>query len=83
MDLFRRLQHEDGGVCGGIESEEHPKLGEASWTDTLHLYAFAPDAESTLRYAATAAHLGRLLGESDSGYLRSAKRAWDWAMAQP
>jgi len=83
VDLFRRLQQKDGGVCGGIESEEHPKFGEASWTDTLHLYAFAPDAESTLRYAATAAHLGRLLGEKDPGYLNSAKRAWTWAMAQP
>ena len=82
VDLFRRLQQEDGGVCGGIESEEHPKFGEASWTDTLHLYAFAPDAESTLRYAATAAHLGRMLGKADPGYVKTAERAWTWAMAQ-
>ena len=87
VDLFRRLQAADGGVGGGLESEEHPKFGEASWTDTHRLFAFAPDVESSFRYAASAAHLGRLLGDLGqeslrTAYVTSAQLAWAWAKKQ-
>ncbi len=87
LDLYRRLQKEHGGVCGGLESEEHPKFGEASWTDSHPLYAFAPDTQSTYRYAASAAHMSRIMKmlerkEESDVYLKSSLAAWKWAGEQ-
>ncbi len=85
LDLYRRLQREDGGVGGGVESTAHPRAGEASWQESLLLGTFAPDPETSLRYAASAARTARLIAKYDPGraatYRDSALRAWAWANA--
>lgn len=83
LAFYRRLQQSDGGVGGGIESTSHPRPGEASWQESLLLGAFAPDPETSLRYAACAARAARLLNKYDSvqakQYAVSALQAWTWA----
>ncbi len=85
LDFYRRLQGPDGGVSGGVESTSHPRPGEASWQESLLLGAFAPDPETSLRYAACAARAARLLNKYDSAlakdYAISALQAWTWAEA--
>ena len=76
--LYRRLQAEDGGVGGGVESTAHPRSGETSWRESLLVGSFRPDPETSFRYAATAARLARLL--KDEGWEESAKKAWNWAV---
>lgn len=78
--LYRRLQEEDGGVGGGVESTAHPRGGEVSWEESLLVGSYRPDPQTTFRYAATAARLARLLNQDD-GWAGSAKRAWTWAEA--
>ena len=83
LDFYRRLQRDSGGVGGGVESTSHPRPGEASWQESLLLGTFAPDPETSLRYAACAAQAARLLADYDKAlantYANSAKRAWTWA----
>ncbi|MHB8900577.1 MAG: glycoside hydrolase family 9 protein [Thermoguttaceae bacterium] len=67
LDFYRRLQTPDGGVRGGVESTSHPRPGEASWQESLLLGAFAPDPETSLRYAACAARAARLLIDLRTG----------------
>ena len=85
LDLYRRLQTPEGGVGGGIESTAHPRPGEASWQESLLISAYAPDPKASFIYAATAAKLARALATSDkhlsSVYATSARKAWDWAVA--
>jgi endoglucanase len=85
LDCYRRLQDPEGGVSGGIESTSHPRPGEASWQESLLLGVFAPDPETSLRYAACAAQAARLMDKYDktlaTGYAKSASRAWTWAEA--
>lgn len=84
LDCYRRLQRSHGGVGGGIESTSHPRSGEASWQESLLLGTFAPDPETSLRYAACAAKAARLLSAYDkalaSVYSKSSVRAWNWAL---
>ncbi|MDB9528263.1 glycoside hydrolase family 9 protein [Oscillatoria sp. CS-180] len=61
IDVFRRLQHPDGGVPGGIESAEHPRHGEASWQESLQVMAYAPDVWSSYWYANAAAQAASVL----------------------
>ncbi len=81
--FYRRLQRPDGGVGGGVESTAHPRTGECSWQESLCVGTFAPDPETSLRYAACAAKAARLLRRWDrelaQGYSQSALRAWRWA----
>ncbi|MBL7041273.1 MAG: glycoside hydrolase family 9 protein [Pirellulaceae bacterium] len=85
LDFYRRLQGPDGGVSGGVESTSHPRPGEASWQESLLLGVFAPDPETSLRYAACAARAARLLDKyapvRSEKYAASARRAWTWAEA--
>jgi endoglucanase len=85
LDLYRRLQKPDGGVGGGIESTSHPRPGEGSWQESLLISVYAPDPESSLIYAASAGKLARALAACDAQlsatYAASARRAWDWAVA--
>lgn len=82
VDLFARLQTEDGGVRGGIESADHP-VDHTSWNEFLDVFAYAPDAWSTSIYAGVAADLAFVLEPYDSNaaaeYLDSAERAMTWA----
>jgi len=83
IDFYGRLQTKEGGVRGGIESEAHPRYGEASWQQSQVVMAYAPDAWSTYQYAASAARAAFVLGARDTRlsrtYLESAMRAMDWA----
>ena len=83
LDFFRRLQNEDGGVRGGIESSSFPRPGETSWEESQTVFAFAPDPWSSYIYAGTAARAARVLGKYDpklaNRYAQSAVRAMNWA----
>ncbi|MBD3182568.1 hypothetical protein GF312_09770 [Candidatus Poribacteria bacterium] len=83
LDCYRRMQTPDGGIRGGIESTEHPKVGEASWQESLTVMAYAPGVWSSYLYAATAARAAKLLEkrkpELSQTYLESAIRAMEWA----
>ena len=84
LDCYRRLQTPDGGIRGGIESEEHPNLGEASWQETLRIFAYAPGSWSSFYYAGVAgkaAGVLKALGGTElaSVYETSALRAMEWA----
>lgn len=84
LDCYRRLQTPEGGIRGGIESEEHPNLGEASWQETLRIFAYAPGSWSSFYYAGVAAKAAGVLkalgrDEMASVYEASALRAMEWA----
>ncbi|UCD50207.1 MAG: glycoside hydrolase family 9 protein [Phycisphaerales bacterium] len=84
LDCYRRLQTPPGGVRGGIESEEHPNLGETSWQETLRILAYAPGSWSSYYYAGVAtkaAGVLKALGRNELArvYEASALRAMEWA----
>ncbi|MEM9161999.1 MAG: glycoside hydrolase family 9 protein [Cyanobacteria bacterium P01_F01_bin.4] len=83
LDFFRRLQTEDGGIRGGIESAKHPKRGEASWQESLAVMAYAPDPWSSYIYAGVAAQAARILKKYDPAlantYQDSALQAMGYA----
>jgi endoglucanase len=85
LDFFRRLQTEDGGIRGGIESADHPKFGEASWQESLAVMAYAPDVWSSYVYAGVAARAAYTLARYDSAlaatYQESALKAMAYAEA--
>ena len=85
LDFYRRLQRQDGGVRGGVESTSHPRNGQASWQDSLLLGAYQPDPWSSYHYAANAAKAARLVEPFDperaDAYRRTAAGAFDWAEA--
>lgn len=86
LDLYRRLQNAEGGVRGGYEFEEHPKMGETSWTNSYKAYAYAPDPWSSWLYAATAARFAHVVRRWNPGmaadYLATAERAYAWAVKE-
>ncbi|MCC6443037.1 MAG: glycoside hydrolase family 9 protein [Armatimonadetes bacterium] len=83
LDCYRRMQTQEGGIRGGIESAEHPQFGEGSWQESLTVMAYAPDPWSSYVYAGVAARAARLLAgrhaEKTAIYRRSALRAMEWA----
>lgn len=83
VDFYRQLQTPQGGIRGGIESEEHPLKGERSWQESLEVLTYAPGVWSSYLYAATAAQVSPLLKAYNTAraqeLLKSAKLAWDWA----
>ena len=83
LDAYRRLQTAEGGIRGGIESEEHPRYGELSWQESLTVLAYAPGVWSSYWYAGTAANAARFLEPIDPEraeiYQKSALRAMAWA----
>ncbi|HPA17817.1 MAG TPA: glycoside hydrolase family 9 protein [Verrucomicrobiae bacterium] len=86
IDFFRRLQTPTGGIRGGIESAEHPRLGEASWQESLPVMAYAPDPWCSYLYAADAARASALLQplkfDVAQALLVSARKAMGWAEAE-
>jgi endoglucanase len=86
LDFYRRLQTPEGGVRGGVESAEHPRMGEASWQESQTVMAYAPGIWSSWLYAASAARAAFALEKYDpklaSAYRESALRAAEWAEAQ-
>ncbi|MEL6938057.1 MAG: glycoside hydrolase family 9 protein [Cyanobacteria bacterium J06598_1] len=83
VDFFQRMQREDGGVRGGIESEKHPKSLEASWQESWKVMAYAPDAWTSYQFAGVAARAANLIKDIDparaKGYEESAIKAMEWA----
>ncbi len=86
LDVYRRMQTPDGGIRGGIESEEHPRVGECSWQESLTVLAYAPDLWSSYVYAGVAARAAVVLAsrnpELAREYRQSALRAMQWAELQ-
>lgn len=84
-EVFRRLQQDDGGIPGGIESASYGGFGDSSFTDQRDLYVYAADAWSSWEYAATAAKIARALAPYDAreaaAWQDSAVSAFDWAEA--
>ncbi len=86
VDLFRRMQTEDGAIRGGIEASEHPPANAASWVDDLAVLAYDPDPFSSYVYAGVAAEVSVALEPYDPAraaeLLTSAERAMVWAEQQ-
>ena len=83
LDFFVRIQREDGAGSGGVEAAEHPVAGDLSWTESLPIYAYAPDWWSTHHLVATAARAAYVLRdlkpELAETYRDSAMRGMAWA----
>ena len=83
VDFYKRLQTPEGGIRGGIESEEHPRQGELSWQESLTVMAYAPGPWSSFVYAGVAARASLVVQSYDperaDEYLQSALRAMEWA----
>lgn len=86
LDLYRRMQREDGAISGGIEASEHPQPNSTSWVDDLAVFAYEPDAYSTYLYAGVAAEMAAAIehyaSDRSADYLESALRAMAWAESQ-
>lgn len=61
LDFYRRLQQDDGGIRGGVESIAHPIRGEASWQNSLDTVVYAADPWSSYLYAGAAAQAATVL----------------------
>jgi endoglucanase len=84
LDFYRRTQTPEGGIRGGIESEEHPNLGETSWQESLTIMAYEPGSWSSFYYAAVATKAAivlKSLGREELAqtYQASAIKAMEWA----
>jgi len=87
LDLWARLQDEDGGVRNGTESNGDPDQITLAEFDSKRDFAFAKDAPGSLRFAACAAQAALIwekLGQQaeSQGFLKRAGKAWDWALAK-
>ena len=86
LDLYRRMQREDGAISGGIEASRHPPSNSASWVDDLAVYQYAPDIYSSYIYAGVAAEVGAVLQRYDPARAaelsNSAALAMEWAESQ-
>jgi len=85
VDLFSRMQEEEGGIHGGIETTGHPEAGVASAQDHDQWYAYAVDPVVTFSYAGTAAQLAlcwQMTGQDSLAnlYLLSAQKAYQYGM---
>ncbi|MHC4324219.1 MAG: glycoside hydrolase family 9 protein, partial [Planctomycetota bacterium] len=86
LDFYRRTQTPQGAIRGGIESAEHPNLGETSWQESLTILAYEPGSWSSFYYAAVASKAAvvlKSLGHGDLArtYQESAVKAMEWAEA--
>ena len=83
LDVFRRLQTEEGGIPGGIESAEHPIKPQGSWQESQLVMAYGPGIWSSYIYANVAARAAHVLENYDKAlaqiYRTSAIRAMKWA----
>jgi len=83
VDFYKRLQTPEGGIRGGIESEQHPRHGEMSWQESLTVLAYAPGVWSSYLYAGVASQASQLVfhydGDRANDYLQSALHAMQWA----
>lgn len=83
LDLWTRLQDDDGGVRNGTESNGDPDQVTLAEKDQLRDFTFAKDERGSLRFAAAAAQAALLWGKLDrkqdaADFLKRAVRAWTW-----
>ena len=86
LDFFARLQDEDGGVRGGIESHTHPTGRDAPHRDRLPYYAYGKDVKTSFMFAGNAAKAARVYrslarAEEADHFLVRAESAWRWAVS--
>ncbi len=85
IEVFKRLQTEDGGIPGGIEQISYSTFGGASWTESPEVFAYGADVWSSWEYAASAAKVAHMLADYDAtlaqDWLDSAIAAFDYAEA--
>ncbi|MFM2071683.1 MAG: hypothetical protein RLZZ623_1946 [Actinomycetota bacterium] len=83
LDLYRRLQHADGGVPGDVDQSRFATENESSWSNDISVYVYSPDVWSTYIYAGVAAQAAAVLrpydGKLSATYAASAERAMTWA----
>lgn len=86
LDVFRRLQTDEGGIPGGIESADHPLPSEGSWQESQTVMVYGPGMWSSYMYANVAARAAYVLKNYDKTlaqtYQESAVRAMNWANAE-
>jgi len=85
LDLWARLQDEDGGVRNGTESDGDPDMITTAEIDFKRDFAFEKDARASFRFAGTAAQASIIwagLGERGEAetLLDRAKGAYDYAV---
>ncbi|OGF31499.1 hypothetical protein A2300_00455 [Candidatus Falkowbacteria bacterium RIFOXYB2_FULL_35_7] len=87
LKLFEKLQESDGGVRGGVQTTGHPSVGSCL-DDQLIYYTYSKNVYTSYKFAASAAHAGRLLrdlyGQPARGteLIEKAKKAFTWAEGQ-
>jgi len=86
LDLWNRLQDEDGGVHAKVETNGDPEEGDAPDTDRLREFAYRKEPGASFRYAANAAWASpywRRLGKTQTAdaLLARAVKAWNWGEA--
>jgi endoglucanase len=83
IDCFRRLQHPDGGIPFGLETNGDPLPGEVSFLSAQHVFELAPNMRDSWYYAAVAGRAAKVLRplkpELAAVYQDSAIRAFVWA----
>lgn len=84
LDLFNRLQDEDGGVHCKVETNGDPLEFDMAETDRLREFAYRKEPGTTYRYAALAAQASsfwKKFGKNKvaSDMLKRAEKAWNWA----
>jgi hypothetical protein len=87
MEIWRKLQTDDGAIGCWVEAQQHPGQPDAT-KEMYHFCAADPTAENSLYYARNAANLARALKHVGSAkalriadqYLDSAARAFYWGM---
>ncbi len=86
IDVYRRMQTDDGAISGGIEASAHPPPNAASWVDDLAIFAYEPDPFASYIYAGVVAEFSLALRPYDEAradeLLASAERAMAWAELQ-
>lgn len=86
VDLFIRTQTNDGAVSSWIEQTSHPSHAYSAEKDPNPFYLSLPDRISSLKFAAAAAQLSRLIQPFDrnraSRYLNAARDAYAWGMKE-
>ena len=63
VDLWVRVQSDDGGIPSAIEYSEHPRSGEPSYLNSLPVYVCAPSPESNLEFITATARFVSALTE--------------------
>ncbi len=85
LDMYLRMQHDNGGIRGGVEFDRYPEGKETSWNNANKAFAYAPDPWSSFIYATSAAEAARAIEPFDSAraatYKTSSIRAMEWALA--